>query len=89
MTRVTITAAQIKELAEITDVFASSCGPDPETEYTLIFEPNRALEDRDGDQVNLYYYDLCFFESECPEEGCIGIGPPIKVETKSLKDLEA
>lgn len=75
---ITLTAKEIKELAELAGwVVGDTCSSlDDSEEYTIIDCPESGVKNDDGVIEHFRYVAYC---EECPEEGVMPLGEPLAV----------
>lgn len=84
---ITLTMQQIKELAEFTGMVVDASGFDEEYmegEYVIAECPESGIKN-DGepsDPETFSHYEFVVYCQECPEEGCIGLGPELRPNTR-------
>ena len=94
MPKINLTLKEVKELAEFCGFNVTPCdfsfdSDEMDSEITVFDSSANGLVDRDGPTVTINYYSTSFYFVNCPEEGCIGLGNPIKTETMSFEEFEA
>lgn len=82
MTPITLTMLQIKALAEFTGMLVDSAGFDDDymsSEYVIAACPAIGIKNdgEPGDPDSVSHYELIAYCADCPEDGCIGLGPEI------------
>lgn len=82
---ITLTLLQIIELAEFAGLSATQASDfdamELETEFTITDCPPDGLrnEGEESDQGSVSHYSYIVYCTDCPDEGCIGLGPEISV----------
>ena len=92
--RLVLTMQQIKELAEFTGMVVDSTGFDEDYMqgmYVIADCPaGGVLNDGEpGDPDTRSHYEFIVYCDDCPEEGCVGLGPEIAAAEQHPRQAEA